>query len=112
MQREYLGSLAVVDTMSKACPLLTIGPIIRSIYLDERVEDEDDYDISLCEIDTSLSINWLSTKPTGSVLYVSFGSCATVSNEQMEEIAWGLKRSNFHFLWVVGDSDKGKIPEG
>uniref|UniRef100_A0A6N2N3U2 Uncharacterized protein n=1 Tax=Salix viminalis TaxID=40686 RepID=A0A6N2N3U2_SALVM len=30
----------------------------------------------------------------------------------MEEIAWGLKRSNFHFLWAVGDSDKGKIPEG
>lgn len=30
----------------------------------------------------------------------------------MEEIAWGLKRSNFHFLWVVMDSEKGKIPEG
>ncbi|KAJ6419521.1 hypothetical protein OIU84_029592 [Salix udensis] len=102
----------VVDTMSKACPLLTIGPTIPSIYLDERIEDEDDYGISLCEIDASLCINWLSTKPTGSVVYVSFGSCAAVSNEQMEEIAWGLKRSNFHFLWVVGDSDKGKIPEG
>ncbi|KAJ6419525.1 hypothetical protein OIU84_029596 [Salix udensis] len=34
----------VVDTMSKACPLLTIGPTIPSIYLDERIEDEDDYD--------------------------------------------------------------------
>jgi len=30
----------------------------------------------------------------------------------MEEIAWGLKKSNFHFLWVVMDSEKGKIPEG
>jgi pathogen-inducible salicylic acid glucosyltransferase len=30
----------------------------------------------------------------------------------MEEIAWGLNRSNFHFLWVVMDSEKGKIPEG
>ena len=98
--------------MSKACPLLTIGPTIPSMYLDERIEDEDDYGISLWEIDASLSINWLSTKPTGSVVYVSFGSCATLSNEQMEEIAWGLKRSNFHFLWVVRDSDKGKIPEG
>ncbi|KAF9679260.1 hypothetical protein SADUNF_Sadunf07G0121500 [Salix dunnii] len=40
-----------------------------------------------------------------------FGSCATLSKEQMEEIAWGLKRSNFH-LWAMGDSDKGKIPKG
>ncbi|KAJ6908758.1 hypothetical protein NC651_018971 [Populus alba x Populus x berolinensis] len=108
----YKLSVRVVDTMSKVCPLLTIGPTIPSIYLDKSIDDEDDYGISLCEIDASLSINWLSTKPTGSVVYVSFGSCATLNNKQMEEIAWGLKRSNFHFLWVVMDSEKGKIPEG
>lgn len=108
----YKLECEVVDTMSKVCPLLTIGPTIPSIYLDKSIEDEDDYGISLCEIDASLSINWLSTKPTASVVYVSFGSCATLSSKQMEEIAWGLKRSNFHFLWVVMDSEKGKIPEG
>jgi len=63
--------------------------------------------ISVKYIDASLSINWLST---ASVVYVSFGSCATLSSKQMKEIAWGLKRSNFHFLWVVMDSEKGKIP--
>ena len=85
----------VVDTMSKVCPLLTIGPTIPSIYLDKSIEDEDDYGISLCEINASLSINWLRTKPTTSVVYMSFGSCATLSNKQMEEIAWGLKKRNF-----------------
>jgi pathogen-inducible salicylic acid glucosyltransferase len=104
--------LQVVDAMSKVCPLLTIGPTIPSTYLDKSIEDEDDYGISLYEIDTSLSINWLSTKPIASVVYVSFGSCATLSSKQMEEIAWGLKRSNFHLLWVVMGSEKGKIPEG
>ncbi|KAL3598076.1 hypothetical protein D5086_005994 [Populus alba] len=108
----YKLECEVVDTMPKVCPLLTIGPTIPSIYLDKSIDDEDDYGISLCEIDASLSINWLSTKPTASVVYVSFGSCATLSNKQMEEIAWGLKRSNFHFLRVVMDSEKGKIPEG
>ncbi|KAH8502256.1 hypothetical protein H0E87_013809 [Populus deltoides] len=108
----YKLECEVVDAMSKVCPLLTIGPTIPSTYLDKSIEDEDDYGISLYEIDTSLSINWLSTKPIASVVYVSFGSCATLSSKQMEEIAWGLKRSNFHLLWVVMGSEKGKIPEG
>ena len=90
--------LQVVDTMSKVCPLLTIGPTIPSIYLDKSIDDEDDYDISLCEIDASLSINWLSTKPSASVVYVSFGSCATLSNKQMEEIAVELKEEQFSLL--------------
>ncbi|KAL3598052.1 hypothetical protein D5086_005970 [Populus alba] len=79
----YKLECEVVDTMSKVCPLLTIGPTIPSIYLDKSIDDEDDYGISLCEIDASLSINWLSTKPTASVVYVSFGSCATLSNKQI-----------------------------
>ncbi|KAI9391780.1 hypothetical protein POPTR_007G140600v4 [Populus trichocarpa] len=103
----YKLECEVVDTMSKVCPLLTIGPTIPSIYLDKSIEDEDDYGISLCEIDASLSINWLRTKPTTSVVYMSFGSCATLSSKQMEEIAWGLKRSNFHFWFVEEVENKG-----
>ncbi|TKY68845.1 UDP-glycosyltransferase 72B1 [Spatholobus suberectus] len=37
----------------------------------------------------------------GSVLYVSFGSGGTLSQEQITELACGLELSNHKFLWVV-----------
>ncbi|TKY68850.1 Hydroquinone glucosyltransferase [Spatholobus suberectus] len=40
-------------------------------------------------------------KQVGSVLYVSFGSGGTLSQEQMIELAYGLELSNLKFLWVV-----------
>ncbi|GMY32877.1 UDP-glycosyltransferase 74F2-like [Fagus crenata] len=43
----------VVDSMSKVCPLLTIGPTVPSFYLDKRVEDDKDYGANLFELDTS-----------------------------------------------------------
>ncbi|TKY68847.1 UDP-glycosyltransferase 72B1 [Spatholobus suberectus] len=36
-----------------------------------------------------------------SVLYVSFGSGGTLSQEQITELAYGLELSNHKFLWVV-----------
>ncbi|KAJ9174055.1 hypothetical protein P3X46_017127 [Hevea brasiliensis] len=51
-------------------------------------------------------------KPAGSVVYVSFGSIDNINEKQMEEIAWGLKRSNFYFLWVVKISEEAKLPKG
>ncbi|XVF65874.1 hypothetical protein PTKIN_Ptkin09bG0286100 [Pterospermum kingtungense] len=102
----------VVDAMSKMItPLLTIGPTIPSFYLDKRVENDSDYDLNLFKLD-STSKNWLSTKPPRSVVYVSFGSMANLSIKQMEEVALGLKQTNFYFLWVVRSTESAKIPDG
>ncbi|CAH1417895.1 unnamed protein product [Lactuca virosa] len=46
-------------------------------------------------------INWLDSKPLGSVLYVSFGSYLPVSSAEMGEIAAGLAQSGVYFLWVA-----------
>ncbi|KAM6549861.1 hypothetical protein CsatB_021537 [Cannabis sativa] len=43
-------------------------------------------------------------KESSSVLYVAFGSQATVSSEQLREIAKGLEDSNVNFLWVLRKS--------
>ncbi|XP_007033645.2 PREDICTED: UDP-glycosyltransferase 74F2 [Theobroma cacao] len=99
-----------VESMSKVSPLLTIGPTIPSMYLDQRVETDEDYDLNLFKLDSSSSTEWLSTKPPGSVVFVSFGSMANLSVKQMEELAWGIKQSNFYFLWVVRSSEEAKIP--
>ncbi|KAL5583557.1 hypothetical protein UlMin_015999 [Ulmus minor] len=104
----------VVDSMSKVCPLLTIGPTIPSIYLDNRIKDDMDYGLNLFTSDPSVWCTiktWLSTKPKRSVVYVSFGSMANLSLKQMEELASGFKATEFYFLWVVRASEEAKLPE-
>ncbi|KAL8232235.1 hypothetical protein R6Q57_002013 [Mikania cordata] len=48
-------------------------------------------------------IKWLDMKleMNEPVLYVSFGSQAEASAEQLREVAIGLERSNISFMWVV-----------
>ncbi|XP_057957036.1 UDP-glycosyltransferase 74F2-like [Malania oleifera] len=101
----------VVDSMSKISPLMTIGPTVPSFYLDNRVQNDSDYDLNLFNLDPDSCIHWLHTKPKDSVVYVAFGSLAALGKEQMEELAWGLKRSNSYFLWVVRKSEEEKLPE-
>ncbi|CAH8361262.1 unnamed protein product [Eruca vesicaria subsp. sativa] len=44
---------------------------------------------------------WLNTKPPGSVLYISFGSYAHVTKQNLLEIAHGILSSKISFVWVV-----------
>ncbi|KAJ8747357.1 hypothetical protein K2173_012937 [Erythroxylum novogranatense] len=55
---------------------------------------------SLLEQDRS-SIAWLNKQEPRSVVYVSFGSMAAISEADFLEIAWGLANSKRPFLWVV-----------
>lgn len=55
---------------------------------------------SLWEEDRSC-MEWLDQQPTKSVLYVSFGSFAVVTKEQLLEFWHGLVNSGVKFLWVI-----------
>ncbi|KAK8326277.1 hypothetical protein V6Z11_A11G105100 [Gossypium hirsutum] len=44
---------------------------------------------------------WLDNQPSGSVLFVSFGSGGTLSLDQLNELALGLEMSEQRFLWVI-----------
>nr|XP_009804549.1 PREDICTED: 7-deoxyloganetic acid glucosyltransferase-like [Nicotiana sylvestris]XP_016507911.1 PREDICTED: 7-deoxyloganetic acid glucosyltransferase-like [Nicotiana tabacum] len=55
---------------------------------------------SLWEEDHS-SIQWLDAQPIESVIYVSFGSMATLSKEEILEFWHGLVNSGIRFLWVI-----------
>ncbi|XP_021715427.1 UDP-glycosyltransferase 76E4-like [Chenopodium quinoa] len=46
-------------------------------------------------------IAWLNQHPPRSVLYVSFGSLASMSEKDLLETATGLVQSNQPFLWVI-----------
>jgi hypothetical protein len=47
------------------------------------------------------ALSWLDARSAGSVLFVSFGSLATISVEQMREFALGFEMSGYAFLWVI-----------
>ncbi|KAJ0093501.1 hypothetical protein Patl1_26839 [Pistacia atlantica] len=73
--------------------------------------NDNDYGLSLFKPYSETCKTWLDSKAINSVVYVSFGSLAAVGEEQMAEIAWGLRRSNSFFLWVVRESESQKLPK-
>ncbi|KAI5075058.1 hypothetical protein GOP47_0011019 [Adiantum capillus-veneris] len=59
---------------------------------------------------------WLDSQPDLSVLYVSFGSLASVTLPQLEELVAGILFSKHRFLWVfrpnhVKDAPSATFPE-
>lgn len=46
-------------------------------------------------------LQWLDDQPKSSIIYVSFGSLATLSASQLIELAMGLEASGQRFIWVV-----------
>ncbi|KAK2398561.1 hydroquinone glucosyltransferase [Trifolium repens] len=66
-----------------------VGPIIQM-----ETKSSDDVNGFEC-------LTWLDKQEPCSVLYVSFGSGGTLSQEQIVELALGLELSNHKFLWVV-----------
>ncbi|KAG6682298.1 hypothetical protein I3842_13G132600 [Carya illinoinensis] len=76
-------------------PLYPIGPIIQT---GSRTSNE---------VDGSKCLTWLDNQPGGSVLYVSFGSAGSLSNDQLNELALGLEQSGEKFLWVVRSPNNG-----
>ncbi|KAF8393828.1 hypothetical protein HHK36_020026 [Tetracentron sinense] len=104
------NKLEVVKWMSKKWRIKTIGPTVPSMYLDKRMEGNTDYGIDIFHLDADACVKWLDTNETSSVVYVSFGTATILGEEQMEEVAWGLKRSNSYFLWVVRESEEKKLP--
>ncbi|KAF3450064.1 hypothetical protein FNV43_RR06143 [Rhamnella rubrinervis] len=53
-------------------------------------------------------IRWLEGQATSSVVFLCFGSMGSLSGAQVKEIAVGLERSGFRFLWSVREPPKTK----
>ncbi|KAK4568543.1 hypothetical protein RGQ29_004093 [Quercus rubra] len=78
----------LVKAMSGLWPLVMVGPMVPSAYLDQQINGDIAYE----------------TKPPKSVIYVSFGSMSDITTKQADEIACGLIASNIYFLLVAKDS--------
>ena len=82
---------------SPACDLIPgiipVGPLLLGNELDN-------YAGSFWPQD-STCLSWLDKQSVGSVIYVAFGSLATFSQQQFDEVALGLELIAKPFLWVV-----------
>nr|GLL47786.1 UDP-glycosyltransferase 74E2-like [Ipomoea trifida] len=99
----------VVKWMAGKWAVKTIGPLVPTI--DKTLKGGKHDRIDLFELDSESYLKWLDIREPKSVVYVSFGSVVVMSEEQMEEIAWGLAQSNKYFIWVVRESELIKLPK-
>ncbi|XP_071740061.1 UDP-glycosyltransferase 75C1-like [Rutidosis leptorrhynchoides] len=99
-----IGSIRAIAKLN----IQPIGPLVPLEFLEEQGswaltndffdKPEDDY------------IKWLDMQSKSSVVYVSFGTVASFSMEQLEEVARGLLEIGRPFLWVIRDGEKsGKL---
>ncbi|KAL6606904.1 hypothetical protein ACP70R_042557 [Stipagrostis hirtigluma subsp. patula] len=108
----------VLDALRDEFPrVYTIGPLAAAMHRSAQGHGHAAAPgLSLWEEDAAC-VAWLDAQPPGSVLYVSFGSLAVLSLDQLAELAWGLAAGNRPFLWAVrpglvaGDRGVDALPE-
>ncbi|XP_059659448.1 UDP-glycosyltransferase 86A2-like [Cornus florida] len=98
-----------ISALQAEMPFYAVGPIFPTGFTKSTVATS-----LWSESDCT---EWLKTKPHGSVLYVSFGSYAHVTKNDLEQIAQGLLLSKVSFLWVlradiVSSDDVDPLPAG
>ncbi|KAF7849521.1 hypothetical protein BT93_L0697 [Corymbia citriodora subsp. variegata] len=91
--------------------VIGIGPLIPSAFLDGQDPSDTSFGGDLFK-STCGYIEWLDTKPTASVIYLSFGSISMLSKVQKEEMARALLETGRPFLWVIRESGKEDRDEG
>ncbi|KAJ6907594.1 UDP-glycosyltransferase 84B1-like [Populus alba x Populus x berolinensis] len=93
----------VIKSMASLHPICPIGPLVSSSLLGQEESINGSVDMWIPE---DSCIEWLDKKPPSSVVYISFGSVASFSQKQIDNIAMGLKNSNRPFLWVIKPPEK------
>ncbi|TVU50171.1 hypothetical protein EJB05_01531, partial [Eragrostis curvula] len=98
----------VLSAMSSLLPpVYAVGPLPPLLLREEEEEQEEDNTLLLLPGSSNLSmedracLDWLDGQPPRSVVFVSFGSLVTPTQERLEEISWGLANSGYNFLWVI-----------
>ncbi|XP_027335858.1 UDP-glycosyltransferase 76F1-like [Abrus precatorius] len=92
---EELESSALVKVRQEfSIPMYPIGPFHKHFLTGSASST------SILTPDTSC-MSWLDTQEHNSVVYVSFGSIAAISEAEFLEVAWGLANSKQPFLWVI-----------
>ncbi|KAL7146884.1 hypothetical protein ABFS83_06G072200 [Erythranthe nasuta] len=94
----------ILNEMRIICPnIYTIGPLhahLKARLSANSTSAPPAFSNSLWEEDRTC-MTWLDSQPPKSVIYVSFGSLAVMTNDQLLEFWYGLVNSGQKFLWVI-----------
>ncbi|MQM11468.1 hypothetical protein Taro_044375 [Colocasia esculenta] len=93
--------------ISPLTPVIPVGPLVEPPPCGEG---EDHLRGDLLKADDC--VKWLDTQEPRSVVYVSVGSVVVLRQEEVTEMAEGLRTSGQPFLWVVRGDNRGMLPEG
>ncbi|XP_016731239.2 UDP-glycosyltransferase 75C1 isoform X1 [Gossypium hirsutum] len=91
--------------------MVGIGPLIPFSFLNSNDSLDNSLRTDLFQSDSKDYLQWLDSKPKSAVVYVSFGSIAVLTKQQVEEIARALISSRRPFLWVVRNRKDGGYEE-
>uniref|UniRef100_A0A803MFL8 Uncharacterized protein n=1 Tax=Chenopodium quinoa TaxID=63459 RepID=A0A803MFL8_CHEQI len=93
----------VLEDLSSFSPnIYAVGPF--DLLLDKIIKDVDENDHihrPNTEEDNCDYMQWLDSQEPNSVLYISFGTVVQLTEEQFDELAWGLANSQAKFFWIV-----------
>ncbi|KAF3790161.1 Crocetin glucosyltransferase [Nymphaea thermarum] len=95
---------------------ITVGPLVPAAYVSRKHHKDSSFGGDLLsekqkDDGGKVIVDWLNTKPPASLVYVSFGSMATLTEAQIDAIAYGvtfimfglygLIESGHYIIWVV-----------
>ncbi|XP_047318183.1 zeatin O-glucosyltransferase-like [Impatiens glandulifera] len=95
IEKPFLDFLAR-DEISKGKTQWALGPFNPITAEEQSVHD---------------SLKWLDKQDENSILYISFGTTTSFTEEQIREIATGLDKMKQKFIWVLREADRGDIFE-
>ncbi|XWS75747.1 hypothetical protein CRYUN_Cryun01aG0118600 [Craigia yunnanensis] len=97
---ESHALMFLMENFISTPPIHPVGPLIgkgQTILQTDKTRNDE-------------IMKWLDNQPPSSVVFLCFGSLGSFDEPQLKEIASGLERSEFRFLWSVRKAPaKGKF---
>eukprot|EP00249_Psilotum_nudum_P014933 c25076_g1_i2 orf=925-1875(+) len=103
---------ALVDATDCGVPIRCIGPLLAPVFLSGSKEPIEIHLTGSLRKEQVHCLQWLDGHATCSVLYISFGSIATLAPDDLNQLAVGLEASKIPFLWVIREENFVELPEG
>ncbi|KAL8459940.1 hypothetical protein ACS0TY_030971 [Phlomoides rotata] len=112
---NYLTAVSSVPSSYRAgdiyntCRLIE-GPYVEVLEREEVLENRKIWAIGpilpakLSSDNKHQCLEWLDKQEPKSVIYVSFGTTVSLSDDEVTELAFGIERSKVKFLWVLRDA--------
>ncbi|KAI5083161.1 hypothetical protein GOP47_0002904 [Adiantum capillus-veneris] len=112
------GALETLRQQMTGCRIYTIGPVLPlDFFSGKKLSNNGFNKIPGFWGEDYSCLEWLDAQKECSVLYVSFGSIALLTDEELQEFALGLEATGYPVLWVLRpgileDGGRVSLPPG